>query len=93
MHACEWKTGCAIGCTNCYSKDSTITIYRIPTNPDRRKQWIGAIKRESWNPGSSVCMSDLVLSDCVQCVVVVEAVAHVSLCAALLYWGQGWDIL
>ena len=44
---------CAVGCTNCRSKESTLKFYRIPFGSDDkslelRKKWATAIKRDKW---------------------------------------------
>ncbi|XP_041847555.1 uncharacterized protein LOC121643965 isoform X1 [Melanotaenia boesemani] len=41
---------CAVGCTNRQGHKPGISFYRIPKNPERRRQWIAAINRKSWEP-------------------------------------------
>ena len=41
---------CAIGCSNEKVKGSEKGFFRIPTEPDRRWQWIAAINRKNWTP-------------------------------------------
>ena len=39
------KSCCAVGCTNCSSKGSSIHFYRFPANPQRRLLCIAGINR------------------------------------------------
>ena len=44
---------CAVGCTNCRSKESTLKLYRIPFGSDDKslelkKKWVTAIKWDKW---------------------------------------------
>ena len=44
------KSCSAIGCTNRSRKGSGINFYRFPVEPEKRSQWIAALRRESWIP-------------------------------------------
>lgn len=44
------KSCCAVGCTNRYSKSSSLPFYRFPTHPERRAMWVAAVNRKDWVP-------------------------------------------
>ena len=47
---CRMPSSCsAIGYTNCYKKNSKIKFYRFPTNPERRRLWVRAMRRDFWS--------------------------------------------
>lgn len=56
------KSCCAIGCTNRLTKGSSLSFYRFPTDTDRRRQWIAAIRRKEWEPNeySYVCSAHFI---------------------------------
>ncbi len=47
------KSCCAVGCTNRFSKDSTLKFYRFPQDAERKPRWVAAINRKDWQPGES----------------------------------------
>ena len=53
---------CAFNCTNRHSKEKGIKFYRFPKDPERRRRWIAAIRREGWEPndGSRICAAHFV---------------------------------
>ena len=53
---------CAVGCVNRLTKGSSLSFYRFPTDNDRRRCWISAIKRKDWGPTqySYVCSAHFV---------------------------------
>ena len=44
------KSCCAVGCTNRFTKGSSIHFYRFPDDPARRVRWISAVNRKDWAP-------------------------------------------
>ena len=44
------KNCCAVGCTKVYQKSNGISFYRFPTNVERKRRWIAAVRRENWMP-------------------------------------------
>ena len=57
-----FKSCCAVGCTNRYTKGSNLSFYRFPVDPVRRSRWVAAIKRERWEPNehSFLCSAHFV---------------------------------
>ena len=55
---------CAINCTNRHSKKKGPKFYRFPKDPERRRRWVAAIRREGWQPndGSRICGAHFVSS-------------------------------
>lgn len=39
---------CAVNCSNRSKSKNNLKFYSIPVNPERRKRWLVAIKREKW---------------------------------------------
>ena len=44
------KNCSAVGCTNMYKKGNGISFYRFPTNVERKRKWIAAVRWENWMP-------------------------------------------
>ena len=40
---------CVVNCSNRKKKNSTLKFYSIPINPEQRKRWLNAIRRENWS--------------------------------------------
>ena len=60
---CRMSSSCsAIGCTNCYKKGSEIKFYRFPKNPERRRLWVRAMRRDFWKPNvhSRLCSTHFI---------------------------------
>ena len=43
---------CAPGCSNHQQTRQDLSIYRIPSEPDRRRRWSAAINRKDWKPSA-----------------------------------------
>ncbi|XP_065100584.1 uncharacterized protein [Paramisgurnus dabryanus] len=56
------KSCCAIGCSNRFGKNSKLSFYRLPKQPERRNKWIAALCRKNWNPVTEtwICSSHFV---------------------------------
>ena len=56
------KSCCAVGCTNRAKKGSGLCFYRFPTDVERRRKWIAAVKRKNWHPSvhSWICSAHFV---------------------------------
>ena len=44
------KSCCAVGCSARYKKGTGVKFYRFPKDPERKRQWVAAIKRKNWEP-------------------------------------------
>ena len=53
---------CAINCVNRCSKK--MLMFRFPTDPERKRQWVAAIRREGWQPNehSRICQEHFIKS-------------------------------
>lgn len=47
------KSCSAIDCTNRSQKGADISFYRFPADPERRAQWIAAVRRVNWTPNKN----------------------------------------
>nr|XP_029132755.1 THAP domain-containing protein 4-like isoform X2 [Labrus bergylta] len=45
------KSCCVLSCKNTFTKDSDLSFQRIPRDPEARRKWLSAIRRNNWNPG------------------------------------------
>lgn len=61
------KSCCAVGCTNRALPDSAgrVKFYKFPSAqkaPERRRRWIGAVRRQNWEPNDSsrICSAHFV---------------------------------
>ncbi|XP_060908621.1 peroxynitrite isomerase THAP4-like isoform X1 [Labrus mixtus] len=45
------KSCCVLSCKNAFTKDSDLSFQRIPRDPEARRKWLSAIRRNNWNPG------------------------------------------
>ena len=56
------KSCCAVGCSKRFAKGCGFKFYRIPKEPERRRQWIAAVNRKNWQPSeySWICSSHFV---------------------------------
>ena len=57
------KSCCAIGCVNRYWKGCGPSIYRFPTDPERRTCWVAAVAKRNWTPNeySWLCSAHFVI--------------------------------
>ncbi|KAM6992321.1 uncharacterized protein LKV04_008373 [Tautogolabrus adspersus] len=44
------KSCCVLSCKNTFTKDSALHFHRIPRDPETRRKWLSAIRRNNWNP-------------------------------------------
>ncbi|CAH1988265.1 unnamed protein product [Acanthoscelides obtectus] len=48
----------AVNCRNRRRKDVTMKFYRIPTDPNMRKLWLHAIRRENFTPSTTTAICE-----------------------------------
>ena len=53
---------CAYRCTKCFIKGEDTGFFRIPQDPERRRLWVLAMRRQGWSPNehSRICSNHFV---------------------------------